>query len=214
MAVYAMIICPRRQLTLWLGKPLRDKPFSDPDFRVISFHSGSEVTPVNSAQPQLNSALWKFLADTAGEEVTTIFDHHEDFETIAGWQLVGGDIYGIPFDDYLAGWDHRQGQAIAEGPTGASASLVCAPMHFALPLGHVLRDEGGGIIGFHLGDHDDPPNPEQPQASKSLWKFLADTMERPLTVVTDDQPDAAVITGYQQIGRDIPLADYLAGWDG
>lgn len=101
MGISAYLVCPSRKLTLGMGKPLRE-----PDGTIRQFASGNETFPPNSEQPDLTKALWKFLADTAGEALYIKFDYGEEFETIAGYPEIGGDAEddNIPFEDYLRGW--------------------------------------------------------------------------------------------------------------
>jgi len=101
MSISAYLVCPSRKLTLGIGKPLRE-----PDGTIRKFAMGNETFPPNSEQLDLTKALWKFLADTAGEPLYVKFSGDEEFETIAGYPQVGGwaEDGDIPFEDYLRGW--------------------------------------------------------------------------------------------------------------
>ncbi|MGC4746901.1 hypothetical protein ACLQ28_14730 [Micromonospora sp. DT201] len=93
-SISSYLVCPSRKLIIGLGKRLRD-----PNGAVTGFSIGNHLT---SEDPQLTQAMWKFLADTAGEEVVVKFSDDEEFEEIAGYQEIGGDEYDdISFEDYL-----------------------------------------------------------------------------------------------------------------
>jgi hypothetical protein len=104
MSISAYLVCHSRGLTLNLGKPLRR-----PDDTVMAFDQGFLQ---GAERAQLDRALWKFLADTAGETLVVTYDGDDDFETVAGYQEIGGDAEdgNIPLADYL-------GEADAAAPT-------------------------------------------------------------------------------------------------
>jgi hypothetical protein len=208
--IYSFIVCVDLKLLLFLGKPLRVRAPDGSDPQVVCFHAGSD-TPVNSEQTELNSALWKYLAHTAGHDLKVLFDYLlDDDEGDEPWCDIGGDsCWDIPFHTYLMGWDQRQQDAMATGATGSSAWLVCRSSQIGLALGRVLRDNSGTIIGFRRDGSHAPGNHGHPGLSKALWRFLAETNGHTLSVVVGGEP-----SGLQIVGADIAIEDYLAGWDG
>lgn len=105
MSTSAYLVCRPRRLFLNIGKPLRR-----PDGTVEGYDQGHIS---NTERAQLDRALWKFLAQTAGEPLAVVYDSDPDFETIAGFPEIGGwpEDGGIPFADYL-------GETAAQRPTG------------------------------------------------------------------------------------------------
>lgn len=95
MSISAYLICRSQQITIALGKPLRR-----PDGTVIDFGHGHIQ---GAERAQLDRALWKFLADTAGEQLVVARSGDVDFETSAGWPMIGGDAEdgNIPLHEYL-----------------------------------------------------------------------------------------------------------------
>lgn len=93
MSISAHLVCPARNLSIGLGKPLRDS-----QKRVLSFADANE-----GEHSPLTRALWKFLADTSGEDLMVKFSDEEDFETVAGYCEIGGweEDGDIPFEKYL-----------------------------------------------------------------------------------------------------------------
>jgi hypothetical protein len=93
MSIASYLVCPSRGVMLGLGKRLRDSE------RVIGFSVGDHLT---SEDAERTAALWRFLADTAGEELVVKFSVDEEFETIAEYREIGGDrVDDIPFEVYL-----------------------------------------------------------------------------------------------------------------
>lgn len=95
MSASAYLVCRSREMLIALGKPIRR-----PDGTVDRFDPGS----VHGAQrAQLDRALWKFLADTAGNELTVAFDTDRGFDAIAEFREIGGlaEEGDVPFDQYL-----------------------------------------------------------------------------------------------------------------
>ena len=99
MSIYGYLVCRNRKLMLALGKRLRD-----PDGKVIGFSIGDHRS---SEDVERTHALWRFLADTAGEELVVRFDYDDEFEEIATYCEIGGDVDGvdIPIEDYLSNAD-------------------------------------------------------------------------------------------------------------
>jgi hypothetical protein len=95
MSISAYLVCHSRRLTINLGKPLRG-----PDDTVLAHDQGFLQ---GAARAQLDRALWRFLADTAGEPLVVVHDGDEAFETVAAYPEIGGDREdgGIPFHVYL-----------------------------------------------------------------------------------------------------------------
>ena len=95
MSVSAYLVCYPRRLTINLGKPLRW-----PDGTTFGYDQGFLQ---GAARAQLDRALWRFLADTAGDPLVVVHDGDEDFDTVAGYQEIGGDAEDgdIPVADYL-----------------------------------------------------------------------------------------------------------------
>ncbi|PRX92483.1 hypothetical protein CLV72_110245 [Allonocardiopsis opalescens] len=95
MSISAHLVCPNRRLSLRLGKRLRDE-----DGKVFGFSVGS----IDSWEDEQRSrALWKFLAETSGEELVVVFSDDEQFDTVAEYREIGGQIEDgdIPIEDYL-----------------------------------------------------------------------------------------------------------------
>ena len=100
MSEMAYLVCARCEVSLALGKPVRDAAGS-----VGYFHLGSAQSPPNSARPQLTRALWKFIAEHGRDHLRIVTDYDDEFETIADYREVGGDTDNdIPLDTYLRGW--------------------------------------------------------------------------------------------------------------
>jgi hypothetical protein len=97
MSISAYLVCRSRKLLINIGKPLRR-----PDGTVEGYDQWSVP---DTERAQLDRALWKFLADTAGETLAVVFDSDPDFDSIAGYPEIGGwpEDDGIPFSDYLDG---------------------------------------------------------------------------------------------------------------
>jgi hypothetical protein len=106
MSISAYLVCHPRRLMLNLGKPLRR-----PDDTVTAFDQGFLQ---GAERAQLDRALWKFLADTAGDTLVVAYDGDDDFETIAGYREIGGDAEDgdIPLADYLG----ETGVPVADAP--------------------------------------------------------------------------------------------------
>lgn len=99
------------------------------------------------------------------------------------------------------------------------AYLVCPSRKLTLGLGKPLRGPDGTIIRFAAGSETTPPNSEQPDLTKALWKFLADTTGEALYVKFDYDEEFETIAGYPRVGGaaedgDVPFEDYLRGWPG
>lgn len=96
MSTSAYLVCPPLQLMIGLGKPLRA-----PDGTISSFDQGLVQ---GTERAQIDRALWKFLAQTAGENLVVVFSGDDDFETIAGYRQIGGwtEDGNIPFAAYLS----------------------------------------------------------------------------------------------------------------
>lgn len=89
LSMSAYLVCEAREMKLGLGKPLRG-----PSGKVIDFADRNEMS---------TRALWKFVADTAGETIIVTFDSDSDFEIFSGYPEIGGwpEDGGIPFEEYL-----------------------------------------------------------------------------------------------------------------
>jgi hypothetical protein len=94
-SISAYLVCRSRRLFINIGKPLRR-----PDGTVEGYDQGFIS---DTERAQLDRALWRFLADTAGESLAVVYDSDPDFETIAGFPEIGGwpEDDGIPFSTYL-----------------------------------------------------------------------------------------------------------------
>ena len=96
MSEISFLVCPSRQLMLALGKRLRE-----PERGVIGFALRDRRTSDDADSTQ---ALWKFLADTAGEELVVKFSDDDDFEEIAGYRTISlwaDEDQDIPISEYL-----------------------------------------------------------------------------------------------------------------
>lgn len=96
MSIASYLVCPSRRLMLPLGKRLRA-----PDGTVIGYSIGNHRS---SEDVERTQALWKFLADTAGEQLVVTFSDDAEFEEIATYAVIGGDCEAdgdMPFDVYL-----------------------------------------------------------------------------------------------------------------
>ena len=95
MSILSYLVCRSRQLTIALGKPLMRSDGTISDFG-HGYLQGAE-------RAQLDRALWKFLAATAGESLVVAGSDHPDFDTIAGWPMIGGEVEdgNIPLNEYL-----------------------------------------------------------------------------------------------------------------
>jgi hypothetical protein len=131
-SVYGYLNCHDCRQTLWLGKALHR------DDRPIAFHIGEDEQPPHWSPPQLNQALWKFLADHTGHRIDVRLEHAMTDEMF-GYQGIGGDSDGdISFEAYLAGW-----QGLAVGGDVKQYRLERG----GVPLGVVTRGEWDGHQG-------------------------------------------------------------------
>lgn len=96
MSVAAYLVCHRDRTLLGLGKPLRPPTGG---IRAFSYPSGriSEATFART--------LWKYLLDCPTDDLVLHFDSDPEFDTIAEYREIGGDIEDgdVPLADYLAG---------------------------------------------------------------------------------------------------------------
>lgn len=91
MSTSAHLACPAHQLSIGLGKPLRDA-----DGNLLRFaHAGDRFA----------EALWAFLEECGGDRLVLADSGDADFETIAEYREIGGWVEDgdVPIDDYLAG---------------------------------------------------------------------------------------------------------------
>ncbi|GAA4943715.1 hypothetical protein [Actinoplanes utahensis] len=96
MSVTSYLVCPSRQLALGLGKRLRN---SDGD--LTGFALNDRLT---SDDVDMTQALWKFLVDTAGEELVVKFSDAADYEEIASHReisLWADEDRDVSIADYL-----------------------------------------------------------------------------------------------------------------
>jgi hypothetical protein len=95
MSVSAHLVCPARRLSVMLGKRLTDGTRT-----VTGFALGPVLAPDD---PELTAVIWKFLADTAGEELVVKFSDDLEFEEFASYREIGGwaEDGDIPADVYL-----------------------------------------------------------------------------------------------------------------
>jgi len=100
MSRYAWLACPNRRLMIWLGKIVTSGSGDIHHFKI-----GNVSSPPNSRNEQLNRVVWKFLAETAGEELCVITDMHAEYEHLEEYREIGGDgASDIPIDSYLTDW--------------------------------------------------------------------------------------------------------------
>ncbi|GAA0897001.1 hypothetical protein GCM10009557_71380 [Virgisporangium ochraceum] len=96
-----------------------------------------------------------------------------------------------------------------------SSYVVCPSRKLILALGKRLSDPNGTVIGFSIGEHFTADDPER---TRALLKFLADTAGETLVVKFSDDPEFEHIAGYREIGGDtyddIPFDEYLRGSPG
>jgi hypothetical protein len=95
MSIAAYLVCPSREMSIFLGKRLRHR-----DGPIFGFSVGPAMA---EEDPEHCAALFAFLADTAGEQLRVALSYEDDFEVVAGYRMVGGDAEDgdIPFADYL-----------------------------------------------------------------------------------------------------------------
>jgi hypothetical protein len=98
------------------------------------------------------------------------------------------------------------------------AELVSHQQKRTLFLGRVVRDSGK-VNWFSSGPEYYPPNSEQPELTKALWKFLTDTAGETLVVKTEGDPGYDATAEYQEVGGDpedgdISFDEYLHGFTG
>jgi hypothetical protein len=92
----AWLVCDAHQVSLGLGKPVRN-----PDNTVNHFYDGSK----NSANSDLTRALWKFLAEHWDHQFRVVSSYSPEFSRVSGYRTIGSDAVGdIDFDEYLANW--------------------------------------------------------------------------------------------------------------
>jgi hypothetical protein len=102
---YAYLICRDDRVMLGLGRAIKRD-----DGSVHYFLSGGKQP--NSQQPDLDRALWKFLADHTGHRIEVIRESSRayqdwtvDQDANGIYRQVGGDARDdIPFEQFLAGW--------------------------------------------------------------------------------------------------------------
>lgn len=94
MSVAAYLVCHHDQTLLGLGKPLRP---STGEIRAFSYRSGD-------ADATFARSLWKYLAGCPGDGVALHFDSDPEFDDIAEYREIGGDVEDgdLPLPDYLA----------------------------------------------------------------------------------------------------------------
>lgn len=94
------LTCPPCQVILPLGKPVLGTSGG-----IDRFHLAGQGFDANSANPLLTKALWKFLAEHAGHPMRVKFSYEPDFETVAGFQEIGGDQdTDVPLETYVRDW--------------------------------------------------------------------------------------------------------------
>lgn len=93
------LVCTRCEVYLALGQYVResDRPY---------FHSGVPGGPPNSAQRELTSAVWRFLAEHASHDIRVMLSGDPEFESLGDIAEIGGDrpLKDITFEDYLRDW--------------------------------------------------------------------------------------------------------------
>lgn len=96
MSRYGYLACHDCEVILWLGKAR----FAGD--RVVAFHAGADATP-NPENTLLTRALWKFLATHAGHPIATQVEGAPDFDKIAEYREIGGDMEGdVSLEEYVS----------------------------------------------------------------------------------------------------------------
>jgi hypothetical protein len=105
MSVYANVICHTCKQQLFLGKICSNKFRSGQS--VVYFHRGAGDRH-NFDQPELNKALWKFLAEHVDHRIACLSEG-EMTDDVCGYQEIGGhDQTDVSFKDYLFNWPTDQ----------------------------------------------------------------------------------------------------------
>ena len=104
MSVFGYLICHEKKKMLRLGSVIRET-LPDGTKRILAYHLRSESDLQNSERPELNKALWKFLAETQGCSLIAKTDYEmtdDEFD----FTSIGGDVppKDISFEDYLRDW--------------------------------------------------------------------------------------------------------------
>jgi len=109
MSIYGCFSCVDSKVIIWLGKAVykmenRDRSLKERDINYYKI--GDKEDPPNTQQPEINSALWKMLAEHHLHHLRVVLDYDREFDYELGESSeIGGDtMYDIPFEDYLKDW--------------------------------------------------------------------------------------------------------------
>jgi hypothetical protein len=98
--------------------------------------------------------------------------------------------------------------------------FACLDCKVYLFIGKAVVQGGTNAIWcFARGGIESPPNSQQPELTRSLWKMLADHAGHNLRVVVEGSPDEDLVTeDFVEIGgdrnTDISFEEYLKDWPG
>jgi hypothetical protein len=109
MSIYGYLSCVDSKAIIWLGKAVykmenRDRSLEERDINY--YKVGDKEDPPNAQQTELNSAIWKMLAEHHLHHLHVVLDYDDEFDREeSGYTEIGGDTdKDISFEEYLKDW--------------------------------------------------------------------------------------------------------------
>lgn len=99
------------------------------------------------------------------------------------------------------------------------ARFGCMDCKVMVWLGKTIFTPTDAVSYFHIGGSARPPNWQQPELNRVIWKMLADHARHNLRVVIEGDPEYdSMLEHFLEIGggdeQDITVEQYLDDWPG